>query len=480
PNPSWLWGHELQAFERPSGDFYTECIQAHGSAYRIKGALGVSILVLSDPGGLSHMFRNIYNYPHSAVFRPLIDRLLGRGLVWVEGEKEHKRMRHLANLAFSAESVKRMAPAIWECAGKLQTRMTSKALNGNGTMTVNILDFCSGATLDVIGKVGFDHDFEQGSSLEAKRIASSWRAQVALGLERTGFIATLTLRLFPFITSLPFETIQAQGEIKTIIKELASKLVQRESNSPNDGNNLLSILMRASLAEKEPMPQDELLDHVRNQLVGHETTSTSLSYTIWELARNSEKQQRLRGEALAFTGEPTYEELQTKLPYLDACCKEGLRLHPPSAHMERVAEGRDVIPLSFPVTKSDGSQCSSIVVEEGQLIYVPSISINRLTSIWGDGEAFRPERWLESTKGPSNVKLEGWSNIFTFSDGPRNCVGYRLAVFEWKVLMFTLIRNFIFEDTGAKIISRFSSTLQPRVVGKESEGIQMPIKVTLA
>jgi cytochrome P450 len=35
----------------------------------------------------------------SPVFRPLVDRLLGHGLVWAEGE-EHKQQRKLLNPAF--------------------------------------------------------------------------------------------------------------------------------------------------------------------------------------------------------------------------------------------------------------------------------------------------------------------------------------------------------------------------------------------
>lgn len=60
-----------------------------------------------------------------------------------------------------------------------------------------------------------------------------------------------------------------------------------------------------------------------HRLVGHETTSSTIAYTLLEMARNPKTQQRLRDEVLAFSGDPTFEDFQTKLPYLDACCKEG-------------------------------------------------------------------------------------------------------------------------------------------------------------
>ena len=104
-----------------------------------------------------------------------------------------------------------------------------------------------------------------------------------------------------------------------------------------------------------------------SSIVGHETTSTSLSYALWELARHPEKQKRLRDEVLAYPSDPSYDDLQTELPYLDACCREAMRFHPPSAHMERIAEKDDILPLRFPITKSDGTKSTELLVEKGQV-----------------------------------------------------------------------------------------------------------------
>lgn len=72
-------------------------------------------LVLLDPVAITHILqKRIYDYrestsspvpesrlltckclDHSQIVRPRIGRLLGKGLGWVEGETEHKRMRHL-------------------------------------------------------------------------------------------------------------------------------------------------------------------------------------------------------------------------------------------------------------------------------------------------------------------------------------------------------------------------------------------------
>lgn len=46
---------------------------------------------------------------HSQVVRPRVARLLGRGLGWVEGEAEHKRMKRLIAPSLSPENIKGMA-----------------------------------------------------------------------------------------------------------------------------------------------------------------------------------------------------------------------------------------------------------------------------------------------------------------------------------------------------------------------------------
>jgi cytochrome P450 len=44
----------------------------------------------------------------------------------------------------------------------------------------------------------------------------------------------------------------------------------------------------------------------------------------------------------------------------------------------------------------------------------------------------------------------------TFIDGPRRCVGYKLAEMEIKILLFCLIRNFTFGVVEGKRIYKWN------------------------
>lgn len=104
-------------------------------------------------------------------------------------------------------------------------------------------------------------------------------------------------------------------------------------------------------------------------------------------------------------------------------------------------------------------------------------------AVWGPTAAqFRPERWLAapgSADGvpPPSALPHGWSGLVTFCDGPRNCIGYRLAVFEFKVILATLVRSLEFHETTAVVREKISPTLQPVVDGR---GGLLPVHVTLA
>jgi cytochrome P450 len=233
-----------------------------------------------------------------------------------------------------------------------------------------------------------------------------------------------------------------------------------------------------------------------HSLAGNETTSTALAFTIWALAKYPDIQTKLHEEVRTIAGEPTYDDLMdpNRLPYLDAVCKEAMRMFPTVCHSEKVVEEDDVIPLRHPVRGADGLWTKSISVKRGQVIHIPLISINRDEAVFGDADVFRPTRWLvgrgdaaESkycTAGergipPADQMCGGWSGLCTFSEGPRICVGMKLALFEYKAIITTLAHTFQFHETGAAISMHTSPALSPRVKGREHEGINLPVKLSL-
>ena len=122
-------------------------------------------------------------------------------------------------------------------------------------------------------------------------------------------------------------------------------------------------------------------------LAGHETTSTSLSWGLLELAKNPEIQKRLRKEihdmeaSMNAHGRSqfTANDLDS-MPYTQACLKEMLRFHPVVFHNQRTT-GKDIaIPLSEPLTTKSGKVLEEVLVPKGTRLVLSIAAYNRWVS----------------------------------------------------------------------------------------------------
>jgi hypothetical protein len=160
-------------------------------------------------------------------------------------------MRSIVAPAFTLENVRNMNDDIWSISSTLQAKLTSHINdqnNGNGSpVLIDLTHWSAIAALDVIGRCGFNHDFQCGETDDAKSILHAWRTQVSAGMHTSAFIALVVLRTFPFITSLPIPAIQAQGEIKTTVRKLAQQIMLSDNAQRN--TDVLSLLCQFPLPE---------------------------------------------------------------------------------------------------------------------------------------------------------------------------------------------------------------------------------------
>lgn len=163
----------------------------------------------------------------------------------------------------------------------------------------------------------------------------------------------------------------------------------------------------------------------------------------------------------------------------------------------------DILPLRNPITLPDGKVMTELHIKKGQVcssallltlpiltnlspfqtIFFPVLAINRINSRWNnDADTFRPERWFPENAAELPDKSElasaGWNGSLVFSAGARLCIGYRLALYEFKIILACMIRRFVFHDDGIKLEFKQVGSLQPRVIGRESEGVQVPIRMS--
>ncbi|KAJ3877633.1 cytochrome P450 [Lentinula edodes] len=479
---SWIWGHELEIFQHKACEMYIRWAASVGPIYRLRAAFfQPDIVVVNDIIAVQYIFQNAYSYVKSPAYRPIVKRILGKGIVYAEGE-EHKHQRRLLAPAFTSNAVKAMSDDIFACVDRMSQKLRTVITSSNSTDTIiNIVPFVTACTLDIIGRVAFGHDFGGGESKEAREIASAWHEDVLKSDTFRGFMALRLINLFPWIAKLPI--IAGESVSKRIVGRLAGVLLQDSHVISNaHRTDILSLLVKDNQKKGKSevgLTDMELLDNVTTlMMVGHETSAATLVFTLLELARNPTIQENLRREVQTM-GHLNYDRVQ-QLEYLDAVVKEGLRLHPAASLTERVALQDDVIPLSNPAKTKNGDEISSLSIKAGQVFHIPFTSLNVSTEIWGENAAqFIPERWIKSGGIPPIDKLPRgpWTGISTFCNGPRSCIGYRLAVLELKIILAVVVCFFELRDSGARI-EEYSrpTTLQAFADGRAAS---LPLKLSL-
>ncbi|KAJ7868673.1 cytochrome P450 monooxygenase [Mycena leptocephala] len=192
------------------------------------------------------------------------------------------------------------------------------------------------------------------------------------------------------------------------------------------GKRLAAPTERVDLLSKLQAGKDE-----HGQSLGSDTTSNSITAIINHLAENPVVQARLQQELDQhwMNDDPVATSLQVQnLPYLDACIKEGLRIH-------------STIAIGLPrVIPEGGLVVCGRFFSAGSVVGVPIYTLHRDPDIWGnDPDVYRPERWFDVEKTTAMHKA-----FNPFSSGPRACVGRNLAALELSLIIATLFRRYHF------------------------------------
>ncbi|THG96245.1 hypothetical protein EW026_g5553 [Hermanssonia centrifuga] len=198
-----------------------------------------------------------------------------------------------------------------------------------------------------------------------------------------------------------------------------------------EGKDIMSILLNANMhsTESDRLTDEELVAQMSTMLfAGTDTTSNALARTLHLLSIHPDVQERLRDEVIQaaniYGRDIPYEQL-FELPFLDAVCRETLRVDMPLNFIVRETVGDSVLPLHQPITAIDGTPIHEIAVPKGTMVLVALAACNRSRAVWGeDALEWKPERWLSAlpeTVGKARVPGV-YSNLMTFSGGGRSCM----------------------------------------------------------
>ncbi|XP_031780867.1 probable cytochrome P450 6a13 [Nasonia vitripennis] len=173
-------------------------------------------------------------------------------------------------------------------------------------------------------------------------------------------------------------------------------------------------------------------------LAGFETSSTTISNALYEMALNPSIQDKLREEILEelkkHNGEMTYESIKG-MKYLHKIFCETLRLYPPAGLLSR----RSLEPYTFAGTK--------VTIPKNTSVVVPIFGIHHDPEIYPQPDKFDPERFDEEA-----VNHRHPSFYLPFGDGPRNCIGSRFGTYQAKVALVQILKSYKVEVCDQTVI----------------------------
>ncbi|KAK0245131.1 cytochrome P450 [Armillaria nabsnona] len=404
------------------------------------------VLVVCDPKALGHIFHPSRPYPKSNDFIFMLGLFVGKGVGVVAGEP-HKRQRKILNPAFSSVQLRNSQVIFQQCSDKLVNGIKG-SLTGLDD-TVNVLDWTSKVSLDIIGLASFRYDFssldgqetELGQAMKHLFTASQTNIS-ALELIFVALVRMLPDSVLGLLQLISTREIRLIASVGNMAKKTAREVIANHSKMQtlDDNRDVVNLLARARSAGK--MQDDEIEAQLMTFVVaGHESSSTSLSWMLYELAMHPEHQSIIRAE---LEQSNDYDSM----PFFNAAIKETLRLYP-------IGHSLILFRLSGETTRKSGTQLGFLIT---LCLY-----------IWV----------LDPVRASGNCLLR-----MTFppvaDPHPTLVGGDSRMIMEMQTILANLIRHFEFSlpEGGVEIVQFPSSPAVVPVVKDEAHlGSQLPLRI---
>jgi cytochrome P450 family 135 len=199
---------------------------------------------------------------------------------------------------------------------------------------------------------------------------------------------------------------RARAELDEFLYEEIA--LRREESDVADRDDVLSLLLRATDEDGQPMTDRELRDELVTVIgAGHETTATGLAWAFERLVRNPAVLDRL------------VHSLPEGDDYLEATIKETLRCRPVITDAARRLT-REI-------------ELAGYRIPAGAILMPAIAALHFREDIYPEPEQFRPERFLEGAP-------ESYAWI-PFGGGVRRCIGASFAQYEMRVVIRAILER---------------------------------------
>lgn len=385
----------LRIMRDPYAAYQSYC-ERYGELWRVDAVNG-RVWITHDPARVREMFA-----AQPDTFAPFgIDAarpLLGDHSLLLMSGPEHRRERKLLKPAFHGDRIAGYGERIRGLARESVAPLTT----GD---QVSSLELGMDVALDVILSIVFGAD-DQATRRRVREIIEKTATAV-----KPWMLFAPPLRRVPGARGAWERFVDARAAARTALLERVDA-----ARATPSGDTVLHELLAARDDDGVGLQDDEIVDELITLLfAGHETTAVTIGWTMEHLHRNPESLEQLRDELAQHAGAPAAQV--SRLPWLDACCREALRVTPILADVIR----KIVRPFTW----------AGQPIPVGENIAVAVREVHRRPDLYPEPDRFNPQRFIDRRYRP-------WEYL-PFGGGNRRCIGAALAEMEVRLTVAELV-----------------------------------------
>ncbi|KIW89913.1 uncharacterized protein Z519_09342 [Cladophialophora bantiana CBS 173.52] len=390
---------------------------------------------VADPSAVKVIYNIKSGFTKTDFYPPFAPNISPHGDHFTQlDEAKHAERRKYVNAVYSMSTILESETYIDACTDVFLENMARFAETGS---KINFGEWIQWYTFDVIGELFFGHQFgfmrdahDYGQYIQSlDTLLPGIALSCVLPAWLRPFHSTVGM-LFPTIRASirGFDEIRVAGRSWTDVRrrQIQAGTVERvdllgkffQIMESKDGWDIRDIQNEACVAI----------------FAGSDTTAIAIRSILYHLMRRPECMRKLVAEIDVFDNQGLlskphirYTEAM-KMPYLVACCKEGMRLHP------SVGLG---MPRHVP---PGGATIAGRYFPAGSRVSINAAVLHYDKSIFGpDAAEFNPDRWIQRDAALMD------RHMLHFGGGSRTCIGKNISMAEIHKLIPSFLRRFNIE-----------------------------------
>ncbi|EAJ9157443.1 cytochrome P450 [Campylobacter jejuni] len=373
------------------------------------------LYVINDTKEVKRMMVDeVREFPKSAFLHELLSPLLGESIFTTNGEV-WKKQRELLRPSFEMTRINKVFNLMSEAVADMMDRFSKYPNHA----VIEVDEAMTFITADVIFRT------IMSSKLDEKKGKKILNAFVTFQEQS---VHTAMRRMFRFPKWLSYvlgdrKRAKAGDVIRQVLSDIIKPRYDMADNAEFE-DILGSLLLVVDADTNKRFSFEEILDQVAMLfLAGHETTASSLTWTLYLLSLYPKEQEKAYEEITQVLQGGAIEISHLRqFKYLTNIFKESLRLYPPVGFFAREA-------------KKD-TQVRDKLIKKGSGVVIAPWLIHRHEEFWTNPHGFNPSRFEGEYKKDAYLP---------FGVGERICIGQGFAMQEAILILANILKTYKLE-----------------------------------